>query len=249
MLYIPRKRKIAQPRFPRVGLIGRLRGLEINGETGAVRRYLNRNIMTRTFLATIPPSYFAARSFYITELGVGSGITAPADTDVDLTTEVDTKAITEPLDNSNLTGATPYSIVTVQFLPGEATGNLTEAGLFLSNGDLVNHALFGRGVPTAATQADPVVITDADHGLTSGDRIRFDAVSGMTQLNFTGANWYYISSLSSSTFSLYHDVALSNTVDGTGFSAFSSGGTWTIVIDKTALNTFFVSFELQAQNA
>jgi hypothetical protein len=222
----------------------------INGETGEVRRTLNHNIIMRDALADIPLSMFEARSAYVTKLAVGSGITAPADTDSALTTEVMTKAITEPLDETNLTGATPYVIATVQFLPGQATGNLTEAGLKLSTDVLVNHALFGRGVPTAATQADPVVITDADHGLVNADRVRFDGVGGMTALNFTGANWYYVSVLSSSTFSLYHDSALTNTVDGTGFGAFSGGTpTWTIVIDKTAGNTFFVSFEIQAQNA
>jgi len=248
MLWLPRKRKIDHPRF---GLTGRLRGTLINGETGEVRRYLNHNIIVRDALADVPESFFEARAFYITKMAVGSGITTPTDTDTALTTEVLTKAITEPRDTSNLVGATPYNIVTVQFLPGEATGSLTEAGLKLSNNDLWNHALFGRGVPTAATQADPVVITDADHGLTNADRVRFDGIGGMTALNFTtnGNVYYYVSVLSSSTFSLYHDAALTNTVDGTGFGAFSGGTpTWTLAIDKTAGNTFFASFEIQAQN-
>jgi hypothetical protein len=171
------------------------------------------------------------------------------DTDSALTTEVLVKAITDPIDESNLTGATPYAIATVQFNPSEANGNLSEAGLFDSDDALVNHALFGTGSITGATQADPCVITDADHGLSSGDRIRIDGVLGMTQLNFSGSNYYYVSVLSSSTFSLYSDAGLTDTIDATGFSAYSSAGTWTISIPKTSSNILQVSFEIQAENA
>jgi hypothetical protein len=254
MIYIPQRRTIAKPRLDEVqrfGLSGRLRSVLIDHETGRVSRSLNRNIIVRDALADIPPSLFGARAAYVTKMAVGTGITAPTDTDSALTTESLTKTITEPLDEANLTGATPYVIVTVQFLPGEATGALTEAGLKLSTNDLVNHALFGRGVPTAATQTDPVVVTDADHGLENSQRIRFDGIVGMVDLNWTtnGNVYYYVNVLSSSTFELFTDVNLTNSLDGTGFSAFVSGGTWTLSIDKTVSNTLFASFEIQVQNA
>jgi hypothetical protein len=163
------------------------------------------------------------------------------------------KAITEALDNGNLTGSTPYSSITIQFAPSEVVGNLAEAGLFTSTDIMRNHALFGRGTPTDATQAEPVVIEDVDHGLSNENepRVRFDGILGMTQLNFTtnGNTYYYVSVLDADHFALYEDSALSIPLDGTGFSAFSGAGTWTIVVNKTSSRTFYVTFEIQAQNA
>lgn len=68
---------------------------------------------------------------------------------------------------------------------------------------------------TGATQANPVVITSAAHGYSNGDRVIIQNVSGMTQLNnreFTVAN------VAANTFEL-------SGVNGTGFTAYSSGGT------------------------
>lgn len=74
---------------------------------------------------------------------------------------------------------------------------------------------------TGATQANPVVITTSSaHGYKSGDCITFTSVGGMTQLN---SNRYFIVKLSDTTFSLrdesYRDI------DGTAYTAFTSGGT------------------------
>jgi len=68
---------------------------------------------------------------------------------------------------------------------------------------------------TGATQANPVVITAVAHGFSNGDRVTINSVSGMTQLNnreFTVAN------VAANTFEL-------SGVDGTGFDAYTSGGT------------------------
>ncbi len=234
----------------RFGVSGRLKAILTNARTGEIlHRSVNHNIITRAMLATIPLSWYQARTYYVTQIGVGTGITTPADTDTTLTTEVLKKAITDPITQTFLTGATPYSIATVHFGVSEANGNLTEAGQFDSNNGLANHALFGTGTITGATQADPVVITDVAHGLTSATRIKILGVLGQTQLNFTGANWYYVSVLSADTFSLYNDAALTDTLDGSGHSAYSSAGTWYIDIPKTASTNLDVSFEIQAQNA
>jgi hypothetical protein len=253
MLYIPPSRKIVDPRLGDVqkfGISGRLKAILTDARTGEIlQRSVNHNIITRAMLATIPLSWYQARTYYVTEIGVGSGVTTPADTDTTLTTEVDRKAITDPITTTFLTGATPYSIATVHFTVSEANGNLTEAGQFDSNNGLANHALFGTGAITGATQANPVVITDVAHGLTSGTRIKILGVLGMTQINFTGATWYYVSVLTADTFSLYSDAGLTTTVNGTGYSAYSSAGTWYIDIPKTASTNLDVSFEIQAQNA
>lgn len=75
---------------------------------------------------------------------------------------------------------------------------------------------------TGATQADPVVITtSASHGFVDGSKIQITDVVGMTDLN---GNNYFVDVLTSTTFSLYSDVSLSTSVDGSGFSAYSSAG-------------------------
>lgn len=67
---------------------------------------------------------------------------------------------------------------------------------------------------TGATQANPVQVTSASHGLTTGDRVRLGGVAGMTQLNGVDAT---VTVINSSTYTL-------NGVDGSGFSAYTSGG-------------------------
>ena len=87
----------------------------------------------------------------------------------------------------------------------------------------------GSGSATAtisgATQENPVVVTSASaHGFYEGQPITITGVVGMTQLN---GNEYYVNIATSTSFALYSDSALSTTVNGTGFGAWSSGGTAT----------------------
>src|SRR5688572_27254633 len=258
MLHTPPKRKIAVPRFGPVqkfGLSGRLRAILTDVITGKIRRHVNHNIITRPFLATVPLSFYEARAFYIDEIQVGTGITTPADTDTALATTLAAKAITDPITETFLTGATPYSIATVQFNLSEAIGNLTEAGQFDSDDGLANRALFGRGYVDAATTANPVGITSEEHGLTSGDKLRFDGVGGMTQLNFTtnGNVYYYASVANSDNFALYTDSGLTTPLNGGAFGAFTPASpetaVWTLVIEKTSSKILQVNFEMQAENA
>jgi len=70
---------------------------------------------------------------------------------------------------------------------------------------------------TGATQANPIVITSASHGLSNGENVRITGVSGMVELNngiFTTAN------VATNTFQL-------SGINGTsGYTAYSSGGDW-----------------------
>lgn len=73
---------------------------------------------------------------------------------------------------------------------------------------------------TAATAAEPVVITAASHGLANGDRIKIVNVVGMTQLN---GSYYRVSEVTQNTFELvdqYTEVDL----DGSAYTAYTSGG-------------------------
>lgn len=260
MIHLPLARKIVRPRPGPVqlfGLSGRLRSVFVEHDLtkvpkdGAnVLRYLNHNILVQDFLATVPLSFFQARAAYVTQLGVGSGLTNPSDTDSALAAEVMKKAITEPLDEDNLTGATPYVIAMVQFLPGQANGDLSEAALFLSTNVMINRALFGRESVVATTQTNPVGVESTGHGLQSGQRLRFDSVTGMTQLNYAtnGNTYYYADVQDADNFDLYTDSTLLAGLDGSGFGSPGSGGTWTLVHPKGPTNSLFASFEMQAQN-
>ena len=76
---------------------------------------------------------------------------------------------------------------------------------------------------SGATAANPVVITSTTHGLSDSDLVSISGVVGMTQLN---VNTYYakVTGYSTTTFALYSDSALTTTVDGSAYTAYSSGG-------------------------
>lgn len=82
---------------------------------------------------------------------------------------------------------------------------------------------------TGATAANPVVITSVGHGLTSGDYVFITGVVGMTQLN---GNTYKITVIDANTFSLQNYAGAN--IDGTAFTAYTSGGTWYKTYECTA---------------
>ncbi len=85
-----------------------------------------------------------------------------------------------------------------------------------------------------ATAANPVVITTSSaHGFTEGTPVTITDVAGMTQLN---GNEYYMDILTSDTFALYTDANLSTSLDGTAFSAYTSGGVATAEYQTTNLS-------------
>ena len=71
-----------------------------------------------------------------------------------------------------------------------------------------------RKTITGATQADPVVITAASHGMSNGDRVTIESVGGMTEVN---GNTYVVAGVTTNTFQL-------SGVDGSAFTAYTSGG-------------------------
>lgn len=75
---------------------------------------------------------------------------------------------------------------------------------------------------TAATQADPGVITSTAHGLTTGDLVFIDSVAGMTELN---GRLFLVTVLTVNTFSLQEPYSSTTDVDTTGYTAYTSGGT------------------------
>lgn len=73
------------------------------------------------------------------------------------------------------------------------------------------------GAITGATAANPVVISDSSHGLATGDRIRITGVVGMTELNNRD---FLVEVVDANSFRLKGE-------DGSGHTAYVSGGTWT----------------------
>jgi len=80
---------------------------------------------------------------------------------------------------------------------------------------LTNGPRFGS--ISGATQADPVVVTTiAAHGLSDRDVVTIRSVAGMTEINDTA---YVVNVLTTTTFQLVG-------CDGSGYSAYTSGGKW-----------------------
>ena len=73
---------------------------------------------------------------------------------------------------------------------------------------------------TAATQANPVVVTSASHGFSNGDHVFIQGVAGMTELN---GRTFRVASVTTNTFAL--QTIGSVNVNGTGYTTYTSGGT------------------------
>lgn len=81
--------------------------------------------------------------------------------------------------------------------------------------------IHASGAITGATAANPVVITSTAHGLTNGDKIFISGVAGMTEINEIQ---YLVAGVTANTFQLQTEASVN--VDGTSFTAYTSGGTW-----------------------
>lgn len=81
---------------------------------------------------------------------------------------------------------------------------------------------------SGATAATPgVITTSAVHGLTDGDRVIIQDVVGMVELN---SNTYQVDVLTTTTFALQDFKG--NSIDTSGFTAYSSGGEITRIRDS-----------------
>lgn len=74
---------------------------------------------------------------------------------------------------------------------------------------------------TGATVANPVVITATSHGYSNGDMVYIASVGGMTEIN---ARFFLVSNSTANTFELQSPYGAGN-IDGTGYTAYTSGGT------------------------
>lgn len=225
-------------------------GWQYDEKTGLyVRKSFSRNMVVLAGLSMMAKSIqygHAASGETIRYMAVGSGHDIPAKGDTALGNEIARYEI-DSWDNTNIAADPVVMIATKLFDTTEGNGNLMECGLFQEStgAPMYCRGLFGVGYITNATQAEPVVIECADHGLSDGDLVYIEGVEGMTDLN---TNSYYVDQLSSSTFGLYSDSGLATPVNGTGFGAYTDASPntakWTKVIPKTVAETLTVNYSL-----
>lgn len=86
---------------------------------------------------------------------------------------------------------------------------------------------------SGATTANPVVITSTAHGLSNGDMVGFRGVLGMVEIS---GNTYKVANKTADTFEL--NTAGDAAVDGSAFTAYTSGGTIHAAVDGTAFTAY-----------
>lgn len=106
----------------------------------------------------------------------------------------------------------------IAYIAGEVTANTLELFSNTKNSATIS----------AATAANPVVITAAAHGLSDTDEIGIFGVAGMVELN---GNGYTVANKTTDTFEL-------SGINGTGFTAYTSGGDIRSAIDSSAFTAY-----------
>ena len=105
------------------------------------------------------------------------------------------------------------------------TGDTLTGGTSGATGVIESLSTAATANITGATQADPVVVTcSGGHNFTEGQSITISSVAGMTDINTS----HTVKNPTSTTFELFELGTANNNipepVDGTGFSAYTSGG-------------------------
>ena len=86
----------------------------------------------------------------------------------------------------------------------------------------VNNSAVVTGTPTTisgVTAANPVVVSSTGHGYTNGTEVFVSGISGMMELN---NRWFVVAGATANTYEL--TTIHGDTVDGSGYSAYLSGG-------------------------
>ena len=124
-----------------------------------------------------------------------------------------TQFVAEVKDSSKKTRLIPFEFSTTQTYMMEFGNQYIR--FYKDNGQILESDVTISG----ATQANPVVITATGHGYSNGDEIRITGVVGMTELN---NKRYLVANKTTNTFEIT-DID-GNNINGTGFTAYTSGG-------------------------
>jgi len=103
---------------------------------------------------------------------------------------------------------TNWTLTEISFAPSQAA----PTALALTNNYTQSGGISG------ITQANPAVVSSTGHGLSTGAEVEITGVVGMTEVN---GNTYRITAIDGDSFRL-------EGTDSTGFTAYTSGGTWTV---------------------
>ncbi len=125
-----------------------------------------------------------------------------------------TQFVAEVKDSSAKTRLIPFEFSTTQTYMLEFGNQYIR--FYKDNGAILE----GDVTISGATQADPVVITATAHGYSNNDEIEISGVVGMTELN---GKRYRVANKTTNTFEIT-DID-GNDIDGSGFTAYTSGGT------------------------
>ena len=124
-----------------------------------------------------------------------------------------TQFVAEIKDSSKKTRLIPFEFSTTQTYMMEFGNQYIR--FYKDNGQILESDVTISG----ATQANPVVITATGHSYDNGDEISITSVAGMTELN---NKRYLVANKTTNTFEIT-DVDGTN-INGTGFTAYTSGG-------------------------
>ena len=124
-----------------------------------------------------------------------------------------TQFVAEVKDSSKKTRLIPFEFSTTQTYMLEFGNQYIR--FYKDNGQILE----GDKTISGATQANPVVITATGHSYDNGDEISISGVVGMTELN---NKRYLVANKTTNTFEIT-DVDGTN-INGTGFTAYTSGG-------------------------
>ena len=124
-----------------------------------------------------------------------------------------TQFVAEVKDSSKKTRLIPFEFSTTQTYMLEFGNQYIR--FYKDNGQILE----GDKTISGATQANPVVITATSHGYNNGDEISITSVAGMTELN---NKRYLVANKTTNTFEITN-VDGTN-INGTGFTAYTSGG-------------------------
>ncbi len=133
-----------------------------------------------------------------------------------------TQFVAEVKDSSAKTRLIPFEFSTTQTYMLEFGNQYIR--FYKDNGAILESDVTISG----ATQADPVVITATAHGYSNDDEIEISGVVGMTELN---GKRYRVANKTTNTFEIT-DID-GNDIDGSGFTAYTSGGTANRVYEIT----------------
>jgi hypothetical protein len=124
-----------------------------------------------------------------------------------------TQFVAEVKDSSKKTRLIPFEFSTTQTYMMEFGNQYIR--FYKDNGAILE----GNVTISGATQANPVVITATGHSYSNGDEIEISGVVGMTELN---GKRYLVANKTTNTFEITNIDGTN--INGTGFTAYASGG-------------------------